>query len=145
MKRRLAFTLLTALWCALPAAVPTVTGEGNLQIGKLALNWTSYASDWSASTLKSTTFQALANYPRFSAGQFETAGKWNGFDLKVVSSATDDTLLYSARFKADPPVESRTLALVLNLPADTPSPGVLVDGEPVHLPKVPVSTLFHPE
>ena len=96
MKRRLAFTLLTALWCALPAAVPTVTGEGNLQIGKLALNWTSYASDWSASTLKSTTFQALANYPRFSAGQFETAGKWNGFDLRVVSSATADTLHYSA-------------------------------------------------
>lgn len=136
MKQKLIFSLLTALCCTLPAAVPTVSKEGNLQIGKLELNWTTYASDWSATTLKSSTFQGETNYPRFSAGQFETAGKWNGFNLHVASSATADTLQYSARFKADPPVESRTLALVMNLPADTPSPGVLVDGKAVHLPKV---------
>lgn len=136
MKKVSLLLLLISAAATLLAAPPTVESNGNLRLGKLALNWTCYAPDWSTRTLDSKTFQVTPGYPRFDNGEFLTAGRWNGFDLAVNASVNGEELVYSARFKADPAVETRTLALVMNLPTDTPSPNVLVDGQAIPLPKV---------
>ncbi|PVY39145.1 glycoside hydrolase family 5 protein [Victivallis vadensis] len=134
MKKILMSLLLSIAALLLPAG-PVVDGNGNLQIGKLALRWTCYAPDWSAAVLGNDSFKAAPGFPRYNSGEFETAGTWNGFRFTVTAAAVkEDTITYSARFKANPPVETRTLALVMNLPADTPAPGVLVDGRKIELP-----------
>ena len=50
MKKILLSLLLSIAALLLPAG-PVVDGNGNLQIGKLALRWTCYAPDWSAAVL----------------------------------------------------------------------------------------------
>ncbi len=136
MKTVLALFLLLSSAALALAAPPTVENNGNLRFGKLALNWTCYAPDWSSKTLDDQTFRVASGYPRFADGEFVTSGQWNGFNLTVNASTQGGELIYSARFKADPAVETRTLALVMNLPTDTPSPNILVDGQAVPLPKV---------
>ena len=134
MKKILMSLLLSIAALLLPAG-PVVDGNGNLQIGKLALRWSCYSLVWSDAVLGYDSFKAAPGFPRYNSGEFETAGTWNGFRFTVTAAAVkEDTLTYSARFKANPPVETRTLALVMNLPADTPAPGVLVDGRKIELP-----------
>ncbi|WP_419643682.1 hypothetical protein [Victivallis vadensis] len=138
MKKLAACMLLTAAMIAaadnrLPAN-PAIDDLGNLAIGKLSLRWTWYAPDWSGSTLQARDFKADAGFPRRSSGRFETSGKWKGFRTAISARAADNGgIAYFARFKASPPVDTATLALVMTMPIGEPS--VLIDGKKVVLPK----------
>ena len=138
MKKLTACMLLTAVMIAaagdrLPAS-PAIDSLGNLAIEDLALNWTWYAPDWSGNTLSARDFKADAGFPRRSSGRFETSGSWKGFRTTIsVKAAENGGIAYSARFKASPPVETATLALVMTMPIGEPS--VLIDGKKVLLPK----------
>ena len=74
MKKILMSLLLSIAALLLPAG-PVVDGNGNLQIGKLALRWTCYAPDWSAAVLGNDSFKAAPGFPRYNSGEFETAGR----------------------------------------------------------------------
>ena len=74
MKKILMSLLLSIAALLLPAG-PVVDGNGNLQIGKLALRWTCYAPDWSAAVLGNDSFKAAPGFPRYNSGEFETAAR----------------------------------------------------------------------
>ena len=117
----------------LPAG-PAVDSLGNLAIGDLALRWTWYAPDWSGSTLRERDFKADAGFPRITPDRFETSGNWKGFHATISAAAAGNGgIAYSARFKAAPPVETATLALVMTIPIGEPY--VLIDGKKIVLPK----------
>ena len=107
---------------------------GNLLFGNYALRWTCYSPDWRGALLDKSAFKAAAGFPRRGPGSFENSGEWNGFSMTVTAAAgKNGAVAYSAGFKADPPVETATLAMVMELPADQPH-SISADGKKIDLP-----------
>lgn len=107
---------------------------GGLQIGMSALRWTCYTPEWRGVVADKNCFKAADGFPRRGPGNFETSGKWNGFQMTVSAAAgKNGAVVYSAGFKADPPVETATLAMVMTLPADQPH-SISADGKQINLP-----------
>jgi len=116
-----------------PAGI-NVDDSGSLIFGKYALRWTCYTPDWRGVLLDKTTFKANANFPVSGPGNFETAGVWSGFGVNINAAVNKNgAVVYSANFKADPPVETATLAMVMTLAAEE-SHSITVDGQKIELP-----------
>ncbi len=127
------FQLLPPAVGRFPAGV-SVDDAGSLIFGKYALRWTCYTPDWRGVLLDKTTFKADANFPVNGPGNFESAGQWSGFAVNLNAAVNKNGVIaYSANFKADPPLETATLAMVMTLSAEE-THSITVDGQKIELP-----------
>ena len=90
---------------------------GNMSFGDTTFRWNRYRSDWSSVLLEESQYNPSPGFPRGEAGKAVTRGDWQGFEVNAAAvMESEETIRYSIQFHSDSPIDTPTLAMVVNLP-----------------------------
>jgi len=131
------FILFAAIFAAAGETFPVgfrMDDAGNVSIGETTFRWHRFRSDWSSVVLDESQCKLNSGFPLRTSDCIETVETWHGFQVNAKASVENrDTIRYAIKFHAESPIDTPTLAMVLNLSAGE-SYHIEADGREIKLP-----------